>query len=155
MGDNLTPMDFDLPVEDDFDPGGVFKDFDADVEFEDVPPIRFKLNGETYEAPGEVPAGVVLLAMRGELDLKKMDTIYQILELTLGKEGMERMIRSGVTSKRFYKVVTWLMMEQYGFEEQDVAEGESEDSPLAQNESSGIGPSSEATSSGTTKSGSP
>lgn len=100
-----------------------FKDFDDAVEA--VEPIRFKLKGEVYELPGEIPASVVLMQLRSLADGGTINAM-EWLTMLLGQETLDKMVQTGVSFPELVTLLNWLLQE-YNLGEQVEERGEGDD----------------------------
>lgn len=104
-----------------------FKDFDAAVSEADAEKIKFKIAGNDYELPGQLPARVVLTQMRymdatGAMDSNQLP-IW--LESLVGKDNLEQMLDSGATWPQLDSLLQFLL-EAYNISDEEEAEVEAE-----------------------------
>lgn len=104
-----------------------FKDFDAAVSEADSEKIKFKIAGNDYELPGQLPARVVLTQMRymdstGGMDANQLPVW---LESLVGKENLEQMLDNGATWPQLDSLLQFLL-EAYNISDEEEAEVEAE-----------------------------
>ena len=107
-----------------------FKDFDEAVKEEDDAKITFKVAGETFSCPAQLPAKVVLMQLKmqneeGGIDQKD---IGEWLRSIIGEETFDKLIDLDIPWTTLEKLLGWLLV-QYGIvqsEEELEAEAEAE-----------------------------
>lgn len=111
-----------------------FRDFDAAVAESAGEKVTFKIAGDEYELPGQLPARVVLTQMRymdasGNL---AQSALPEWLESLVGKSNLEKMLDAGATWPQLDELLQFLL-ESYGIagEEEIEAEAEGESDPKA------------------------
>lgn len=104
-----------------------FKDFDAAISEADGEKVKFKIAGNDYELPGQLPARVVLTQMRymdstGAMDANQLP-IW--LESLVGKDNLEEMLDNGATWPQLDSLLQFLL-EAYNISGEEDAEVDSE-----------------------------
>ena len=111
-----------------------YKDFDAALDEAANKPIKFKIAGNDYQLPGQLPARVVLTQMRfmdasGGLP---QNSLPEWLESLVGKDNLNDMLDKGATWTQLDSLLQWLLTE-YGIagdgEEEVEVESEGEEDP--------------------------
>ena len=111
-----------------------YKDFDAALAEDAAKEIKFKLAGDDYVLPGQLPARVVLTQMRfmDESGGMPQNSLPEWLESLVGKENLNTMLDKGATWPQLDDLLQWLLTE-YGIagdgEEEVDVEVEGEDDP--------------------------
>ena len=100
-----------------------YKDFDAAVNEADGEPIKFKIAGNEYELPGQLPARVVLTQMRymdesGAMDANQLPVW---LESLVGKDNLDEMLDAGATWPQLDSLLQFLL-EAYNISDEEEAE---------------------------------
>lgn len=95
-----------------------FRDFDAFWAETTREPVKFRYGGKTYELPPEIPAIVILKAVRlaeDEAADKQVspDDVIGLATNLLGSKNMDALLASGISIDRLGDVVKWAL-EQYG-----------------------------------------
>ncbi len=100
-----------------------FKDFDAAVSEADAEAIKFKIAGNDYELPGQLPARVVLTQMRymdesGAMDANQLPVW---LESLVGKDNLDEMLDAGATWPQLDSLLQFLL-DAYNISDDEEAE---------------------------------
>jgi len=92
-----------------------YKDFDAAITEADKEPIQFKMAGQEYELPSQLPARVVLTQMRfmDESGGLPQNSLPEWLESLVGKDNLDDMLDKGATWNQLDELLQWLLTE-YG-----------------------------------------
>tara|TARA_R100000231_G_C5297811_1_gene156625 strand:+ start:441 stop:797 length:357 start_codon:yes stop_codon:yes gene_type:complete len=107
-----------------------YKDFDEAVKEDNDVQITFKVAGETFSCPAQLPAKVVLMQLKmqneeGGIDQKD---IGEWLRSIIGEETFDKLIDLDIPWTTLEKLLGWLLV-QYGIvqsEEELEAEAEAE-----------------------------
>jgi hypothetical protein len=111
-----------------------YKDFDAAVDEADAKEIKFRIVGEDFTIPGQLPARVVLTQMRymDETGGLPQNSLPEWLESLVGKDNLDSMLDKGATWNQLDSLLQWLLTE-YGIagdgEEEVEVEVEGEEDP--------------------------
>jgi len=104
-----------------------FKDFDAAISEADGEAVKFKIAGNEYELPGQLPARVVLTQMK-LLDANgsmEVDSLPLWLESLVGKDNLEEMLDNGATWPQLDSLLQFLL-EAYNISDEESAEVDAE-----------------------------
>ena len=111
-----------------------FKDFDAAVSEADGEKVTFKIAGDDYELPGQLPARVVLTQMRYMDSQGGMEpsSLPVWLESLVGKDNLDEMLDNGATWPQLDSLLQYLL-EAYNIagDEEIEASAEGETDPKA------------------------
>ena len=104
-----------------------YKDFDAAVSEADGEKVTFKIAGDDYELPGQLPARVVLTQMKlmdgeGSMDANSLPLW---LESLVGKDNLEKMLDAGATWPQLDGLLQFLL-EAYEISEEESADVDAE-----------------------------
>ncbi len=109
-----------------------FKDFDEAVAEADEEKLAFKVAGQVYEAPAQLPAKVVLtqLKLTNEQGGIEQQNLGEWLTALIGEETFNNMLENDVSWKQLEQVLNYLLQE-YGVipKEAEEAEGGEEEDP--------------------------
>jgi len=112
-----------------------FKDFDEAVKEADDVKITFKVAGQTFESPAQLPAKVVLMQLKMQNEQGGIDQkdIGEWLRMIIGEETFDKLIELNISWTVLEELLGWLLV-QYGviasaeeLEESDTEGGEAED----------------------------
>ena len=108
-----------------------FKDFDEAVKEEDDAKITFKVAGETFSCPAQLPAKVVLtqLKLTNQQGGIEQQNLGEWLTALIGEEIFNDMLENDVSWTQLEMVLNYLLQE-YGVvpkETEEVEGGEEED----------------------------
>jgi len=95
-----------------------YRDFDDALAEGEGTPIRFKVRGQEFELPPDIPAAVVLKAVRLRAEYPEDATIphLDLVELALawfGEKDAKRLLDTGISELKLSEIVAWVMT-QYG-----------------------------------------
>tara|TARA_R100001509_G_scaffold153288_1_gene114059 strand:+ start:414 stop:761 length:348 start_codon:yes stop_codon:yes gene_type:complete len=90
-----------------------FKDFDKAYEELIEKKLEFKVAGQKYSIPGQLPASVVLgqLAILNDAGEPDPSQVGKFLEELLGADVLEDMIARKVSWKQLEELLNWLLVE--------------------------------------------
>ena len=97
-----------------------YRDFDAAREAQK--PIRFKMRGQLYVLPSELPAEIILTQVEA-LEKEDIGSIVSLIQMILGEQNFKRMIygdpkkqkQEKVDIKDLYELTQWVAA-RYGLE---------------------------------------
>lgn len=92
-----------------------FKDFDEAVKEADNAKITFKVAGQTFECPAQLPAKVVLtqLKMQNEQGGIDQKDIGEWLRMLIGEAIFDKLIENNISWQQLEELLGWLLV-QYG-----------------------------------------
>jgi hypothetical protein len=112
-----------------------FKDFDEAIREVNDAKITFKVAGQTFDCPAQLPAKVVLtqLKMQNELGGIDQKDIGEWLRMIIGEETFDKLLEQNISWTILEELLGWLLV-QYGIvqsaeelEGSDTEGGEEED----------------------------
>ena len=92
-----------------------FKDFDEAIREVNDAKITFKVAGQTFDCPAQLPAKVVLtqLKMQNELGGIDQKDIGEWLRMIIGEETFDKLLEQNISWTILEELLSWLLV-QYG-----------------------------------------
>jgi len=112
-----------------------FKDFDEAIKEDNATKFTFKVAGETFESPAQLPAKVVLMQLKMQNEQGGIDQkdIGEWLRSIIGEDTFDKLLELNISWSTLEKLLGWLLV-QYGIvkSEDEInadAEGGEEEAP--------------------------